>query len=132
MAEVGDIVGLALDGSKAALTIINYCIGYVDTVKDRKKELRCIIIEISQVKSALDIVQALVQADPDDTAALKDLDGEDGSIQGCLSALEELKSIFSDGSSEAQRSQNPTSKGNLWRCFRMECIFGPSSLVPED
>jgi len=35
MAEVGDIVGLVMDASKASLAIINYCIGYMDTVRRR-------------------------------------------------------------------------------------------------
>ncbi|OIW28792.1 hypothetical protein CONLIGDRAFT_644953 [Coniochaeta ligniaria NRRL 30616] len=132
MAEAADLAVLIIGLSKTALSIITHCIGYMETVKERKQELRRIIAEISLVRGVLDTIQALIRADPSDTAALKALDRENGPIQGCLSALSELKSIFDDGAPQIQQPRDTSGKSRVWQDLRVDYIFGTGTSTDNE
>ena len=102
MAEILGLISSIIAVEQVADRLIGLCRYYIGTAVDTKKDLRAILIEVSSLKGVLESVQALAAADPDDSAALQMLNGEDGPIQGCQRTLGELERHFPTKTEQAE------------------------------
>ncbi|PNH47467.1 hypothetical protein VD0004_g834 [Verticillium dahliae] len=75
--------------------LASHCKFYVESVQDARADFRKLLIEITSVGNAVDILQFLIDHDPDfESDQLLSLSGESGSIAGCLDALTQLKTML--------------------------------------
>jgi hypothetical protein len=74
--------------------IAQLCRYYIGAVDDYPKDLRLILIETSTLKTLLENLQFLVDADGNSSPMLQSLDGEEGPIAGCRRTVSELELLF--------------------------------------
>ncbi|KAL9948597.1 hypothetical protein ACHAQF_006016 [Verticillium nonalfalfae] len=75
--------------------LASHCKFYVENVKDARADFRKLLIEITSVGNAVDILKFLIEYDPDfESDQLLSLSGESGSIAGCLDALTKLEAML--------------------------------------
>ncbi|KAK3314027.1 hypothetical protein B0H66DRAFT_537277 [Apodospora peruviana] len=85
---------IALTASVVADRVASICKFYIGKVDNYPKGLRLIYIEVGSLKVLFEGLSFLDLKNQQETAVLGALQGEDGPIQGCRRAVEELETLF--------------------------------------
>lgn len=88
----------------------------IETVQDYPKDLRLFYIETGSLKVIFESLHFLKHDDPADSALLQRLRGDDGPIQGCKAAMEQLDRLFPS-------LPLPTAKGKGTKRIKMQTVL---------
>ncbi|KAM5354860.1 hypothetical protein ACJ41O_001506 [Fusarium nematophilum] len=74
--------------------VASACKSYIDAFQDYPKDLRLIYVETTSLKAVFEGLSFFDPNDPEDSAALQALKHQDGPIEGCRRAMEELNKML--------------------------------------
>ncbi|KAG7130720.1 hypothetical protein HYQ45_010517 [Verticillium longisporum] len=95
MAEVIGLSASIIAIVDLSAKLASHCKFYVENVQNARADFCKLLIEITSVGNAIDILQFLIDNDPDfESDQLSTLSGESGSIAGCLDALKQLEAML--------------------------------------
>ncbi|KAM0269411.1 hypothetical protein ACHAQH_009759 [Verticillium albo-atrum] len=112
-----DVVGLtasiiAIVDLSAKLA--SHCKFYVENAKDARADFRKLLIEITSVGNAINILQFLIDHDPDfESDQLSTLSGDDGPIAGCRDALSQLEAMIPHPNDAGSRNTDRSMKKRM-------------------
>jgi len=94
MAEALALTASVIAVIQLAERVASICKFYIAKVDDCPKDLRHIYVEVTTIKAVFEGLSFLDQDKHEEGAVLRALQGEDGPVEGCKRAMEELRKLF--------------------------------------
>ncbi|EEY23665.1 ankyrin repeat protein [Verticillium alfalfae VaMs.102] len=114
MAEVLGLSASIIAIVDLSAKLASHCKFYVENVKDARADFRKLLIEITSVVNAVDILKFLIEHDPDfESDQLLSLSGQSGSIAGCLDALTQLEAMLPPSEDIDSGNSCPSTKSRM-------------------
>ena len=75
-------------------TVAKTCKSYIDGIKNHPREIRLIYIEVTSLSSLLDGLNVLREDDYEDAKIIRQLQGNNGPLQGCQETIREISDLL--------------------------------------
>jgi len=94
MAEAVALAASVFAVIQLAERVASICKFYIGRVDDYPKDLRLIYVEVGSLRVLFEGLSFLNKEDSKESSTLRALQGEDGPVQRCKKAVEELEKLF--------------------------------------